>query len=40
MARLDEHGVVHSDIVSGSTGDLFPFRDPDHIALEFYTRQV
>ncbi len=38
MARLDEHGVVHSDIVSGVTGDLFPFRDPDNIALEFYTR--
>jgi catechol 2,3-dioxygenase-like lactoylglutathione lyase family enzyme len=40
MARLDEHGVVHSDIVTGSTGDLFPFRDPDNIALEFYTRRA
>jgi catechol 2,3-dioxygenase-like lactoylglutathione lyase family enzyme len=38
VARLDEHGVVHSDIVSGATGDLVPFRDPDNIALEFYTR--
>ena len=37
VARLDEHGVVHSDIVSGATGDLVPFRDPDNIALEFYT---
>ena len=37
-ARLDEHGVVHSDIVSGSAGDLIPFRDPDNIALELYTR--
>ena len=38
VARLDAHGVVHSDIVSGATGDLVPFRDPDNIALEFYTR--
>jgi catechol 2,3-dioxygenase-like lactoylglutathione lyase family enzyme len=38
VARLDEHGVVHSGIVSGATGDLVPFRDPDNIALEFYTR--
>ena len=38
VAQLDEHGVVHSDIVSGATGDLVPFRDPDNIALEFYTR--
>jgi glyoxylase I family protein len=37
IARLDEHNVVHSDIVSGSTGDLVPFRDPDNIALELYT---
>jgi glyoxylase I family protein len=37
VARLDEHNVVHSDIVSGSTGDLVPFRDPDNIALELYT---
>jgi len=37
VSRLDEHHVVHSDIVSGSTGDLVPFRDPDNIALEFYT---
>ena len=38
VVRLDAHGVVHSDIVSGATGDLVPFRDPDNIALEFYTR--
>jgi glyoxylase I family protein len=37
VARLDEHQVVHSPVVSGSTGDLVPFRDPDNIALEFYT---
>ncbi len=40
VARLDEHDVEHSDIVSGSTGDLVPFRDPDNIALEFYTLPV
>jgi glyoxylase I family protein len=40
VARLDEHGVVHSDIVSGVTGDLVPFRDPDNIALELYMRPV
>lgn len=37
VARLDEHHVVHSEIVSGSTGHLVPFRDPDNIALELYT---
>ena len=37
VARLDEHHVVHSGIVPGSTGDLVPFRDPDNIALEFYS---
>jgi catechol 2,3-dioxygenase-like lactoylglutathione lyase family enzyme len=37
VARLDEHDVVHSDIVEGATGNLVPFRDPDNIALEFYT---
>ena len=37
VARLDEHHVVHSDIIDGATGHLVPFRDPDNIALEFYT---
>jgi glyoxylase I family protein len=37
VARLDEHGVVHSGIVAGNVGSLVPFRDPDNIALEFYT---
>lgn len=37
-ARLDELGVAHGEIVTGIYGDLFPFRDPDNIALEFYTR--
>ncbi len=31
-------GVEHGAIVTGIYGDLFPFRDPDNIALEFYTR--
>ena len=28
----------HPPIAKGSTGDLLAFRDPDNIALEFYTR--
>jgi glyoxylase I family protein len=36
VVRLDEHHVVHSDIVSSPTADLVPFRDPDNIALEFF----
>jgi catechol 2,3-dioxygenase-like lactoylglutathione lyase family enzyme len=40
VVRLDEHDVVHSAIASGATGDLVPFRDPDNIALELYTRPV
>ena len=38
VARRDGDDVEHSDIVPGATGDLVPFRDPDNIALEFYTR--
>lgn len=37
-ARLDELGVARGDITAGSTGELIAFRDPDGIALEFYTR--
>ncbi|ADD42818.1 VOC family protein [Stackebrandtia nassauensis] len=37
-ARLDELGVARSQIKAGSTGELIAFRDPDNIALEFYTR--
>jgi glyoxylase I family protein len=37
VTRLDDHGVVHSGIVAGNAGSLVPFRDPDNIALEFYT---
>lgn len=36
-ARLDDAGVNRSDVKRGGTGDLIAFRDPDNIALEFYT---
>ncbi|GAA4895836.1 glyoxylase I family protein [Stackebrandtia albiflava] len=36
--RLDDAGVARSEVVAGSTGELIAFRDPDGIALEFYTR--
>lgn len=36
-AHLDAAGVVHSAVKVGSTGSLLAFRDPDNIALEFYT---
>lgn len=35
--RLDDAGVEHSGVVEGATGALIAFRDPDNIALEFYT---
>lgn len=35
--RLDSLGIERSDIAEGSTGHLIAFRDPDNIALEFYT---
>ena len=37
LAHLDAAGVEHSGIAVGSTGHLIAFRDPDGIALEFYT---
>lgn len=37
-AHLDAWGVEHSAIAQGSMGELISFRDPDNIALEFYTR--
>lgn len=37
-ARLDAAGAVRSEIKQATTGDLIAFRDPDNIALEFYTR--
>lgn len=36
-ARLDELGIARSEVKTGSTGELIAFRDPDNIALEFYT---
>ncbi|HEY5225083.1 MAG TPA: VOC family protein [Microbacteriaceae bacterium] len=35
--HLDEVGVKRSPVKQGSTGSLLAFRDPDNIALEFYT---
>ncbi|MEP6478723.1 MAG: VOC family protein [Rhodoglobus sp.] len=37
VAALDAAGVDHSAITQGSTGSLVAFRDPDNVALEFYT---
>lgn len=37
IAVLDAAGVEHSAITQGSTGSLVAFRDPDNVALEFYT---
>jgi glyoxylase I family protein len=34
--RLDELGITHGDIVDASYGSGVSFRDPDHIALEFF----
>lgn len=36
--HLENAGVAHDGITSGSSGDLVAFRDPDNIALEFYTK--
>lgn len=37
--RLDAAGVTRGQIAAGATGDLVAFRDPDNVALEFYTQQ-
>ena len=34
---LDGHEVRRSPIVAGTMGDVLSFRDPENIALEFYT---
>lgn len=39
VARLDAFGVGHGQITAATAGDMVAFRDPDDIALEFYTRQ-
>ena len=36
-SHLDGAGVEHSPVTQGSSGSLIAFRDPDNIALEFYT---
>lgn len=36
-ARLDALGVARGEVTRGRSGDLIAFRDPDNIALEFYT---
>lgn len=37
MGVLDDRGIPHGPITQGSNGKLIAFRDPDNIALEFYT---
>ena len=39
VERLDAVGVEHGEVTTGARGELVAFRDPDNIALEFYTRQ-
>lgn len=34
---LESLGIAHSDETQGASGRLIAFRDPDNIALEFYT---
>lgn len=36
-AHLAAAGVIHSPVKDGPTGSLLAFRDPDNIALEYYT---
>ena len=36
---LDAHGIGHNEPVRGLWGWVVSFRDPDNIALEFYTRE-
>ncbi len=36
-ARLDELGIAHGGIVDADDGSGLSFRDPDGIALEFFT---
>lgn len=37
VAHLDSRDVDRGDITKATTGHLVAFRDPDNIALEFYT---
>lgn len=36
-SRLDERDIDHGDFVDGHYGSGLSFRDPDGIALEFFT---
>jgi glyoxylase I family protein len=36
QARLDQHGVDHSEIKPSAAGDVIVFPDPDNIQLEVY----
>lgn len=38
VAHLDAHGVERGEITQAMLGTMVAFRDPDNIALEFYTR--
>ncbi|WP_244882443.1 VOC family protein [Gordonia desulfuricans] len=38
IAMLDRHDVTHSQVTAATWGSVVSFRDPDGIALEFYTR--
>lgn len=37
--RLDTFNVRRGEVTPATVGDMVAFRDPDNIALEFYTRQ-
>ncbi len=37
VRHLDENHVTHSEVTQATAGHLVAFRDPDNIALEFYT---
>lgn len=38
VAHLDAHGVDRGEVTQATMGTMVAFRDPDNIALEFYTR--
>jgi len=40
VVRLEELGVVNGGIVDADYGSALSFRDPDHIALEFFVPAI
>jgi glyoxylase I family protein len=40
VAHLDALGIHHGPVTQATTGWLVTFRDPDNIALEFYSRSL